>query len=156
MAWYSSPLQQLLIALSLCQIVVNAASIADFSLRQRQASTQPGTMVTCLDYSTIANLSTIGLNATYRAAYLQAAPDGTAHSAAILDGAEDKIPPLTMNAELNQQCGNLTTVALVEAANNFTQGVVAQYRINAGMRNRGGLGLVMAACLVTVGMLVVM
>lgn len=153
MSWLSLPLRRLIFAVSLFQIVVNAASISDVFIKPRQAGTQTGTLVTCLDYSTIANLSTIGLNSTYRAAYLQASPDGTAHSASLLNDAEAKLPPLTKNEALNQQCGNLTTIALSGAAVNFTQGIVAQYRMNAGVRNQGGLGIVVVACLVALGMM---
>ncbi|OIW22432.1 hypothetical protein CONLIGDRAFT_687597 [Coniochaeta ligniaria NRRL 30616] len=156
MSWYTVPLQRCIIALSLFQIIVTAAVVSDASLTLRQAGAPTGTLVTCLDYGSIANLSTIGLNATYRAAYLQAAPDGTDHSVAILNNAEAKLPPLTKNEALNQQCGNLTTIALTEAANNFTRGIVAQYRISAGVRNQGGLGLVIVSCLVTLGMFLVM
>jgi hypothetical protein len=121
-------------------------------LSERQ--TTPSLPVTCLEYSSIANLSTIGLNATLRAAYLQAAPDGTDKSVAILNGAEAKLPALKVDAALNEQCGNLTTVALVEAGNNFTQGIVAQYRVNAGVRGYE-VGSVLWGCLALVGMIFV-
>ncbi|KAH8901844.1 hypothetical protein BR93DRAFT_942007 [Coniochaeta sp. PMI_546] len=131
MSWYTLPLQRCIIALAFLQIVVTAAVASDASLRIRQTGASTGTLVTCVDYATIANLSTIGLNSTYRAAYLEASPDGTEHSAALLNDAEAKLPPLTKNEALNQQCGNLTTIALAEAASNFTRGIVAQYRITA-------------------------
>jgi hypothetical protein len=155
MSRYSSLVQRCIIAISLFHALVAAASVPDASLRLRQASTDASTSVTCLDYGSIANLSTIGLNATYRAAYLKAAPDGTAHSATILNDAEAKLPPLTANGVLNQQCGNLTTIALTEAANNFTRGIVAQYRINAGVRNQGGIQMVLVASVVALGTILV-
>lgn len=156
MSWYTMPLRRCVIVLSLLHIVVAAAVNSDASLSLRQAGAPTGTLVTCLDYASIANLSTIGLNATYRAAYLKAAPDGTDHSVAILNDAEAKLPPLTKNEALNQQCGNLTTIALAEAASNFTRGIVAQYRINAGVRIQGGLGMVFASFVVVLGMILVL
>ena len=81
----------------------------------------------CQNYATIANLSTIGANSSYRAAFLQNSPQGTYASAAILNNAIAQIPLLTKDVNLNTQCGNLTTVAATEAANNFTRGVVAQF-----------------------------
>jgi len=156
MSWRTLPLQRFIIALSLFQIAFTAAIAQDASLQLRQNSAPTGTLVTCLDYSTIANLSTIGLNSTYRAAYLKAAPDGTDHSVKLLNDAEAKLPPLTQNEALNQQCGNLTTIALEGAANNFTQGIVAQYKISAGVRNQGALGVATIASLLSVGMFMVM
>jgi hypothetical protein len=147
----NSPLKRCILILSLFQAVVIGTSDVDARLGPRQTSTTTATAVTCLDYASIANLSTIGLNATYRAAYLQAAPDGTQHSANLLNDAEAKLPPLTKNVALNEQCGNLTTIALTEAANNFTRGIVAQYRVSAGIRNQGVLGSVIIAFCVTLG-----
>lgn len=157
MYWSSLPLKQCLFALALVQTVAADTSDRASGLQFRQ-STATATPVTCLDYSSIANLSTIGHNATMRAAYLQAAPDGTDHSVAILNDAELKLPALTKNVELNDQCGNLTTIALEEAANNFTKGIVAQYRVpgSAGTRNQGVLGAVLVGFGVTVGTLLVM
>ncbi|MCJ1333335.1 hypothetical protein MMC10_010029 [Thelotrema lepadinum] len=81
----------------------------------------------CLKYGTIANLSTIGANSSYRAAFLQNSPEGTYASAAILNNAIAQIPLFTNDANLNQQCGNLTTIATNSAADNFTRGIVAQF-----------------------------
>jgi hypothetical protein len=143
------PLKWCIFVLSILFAVVTATASVDAALSLRQAGA--ATPVTCLDYSRIANLSTISLNSTYRAAYLQAAPDGTEHSASLLNDAQAKLPPLTKNAALNEQCGNLTTIALTEAASNFTRGIVAQYRISAGTRNQGLLGGVVLAFWVTLG-----
>lgn len=150
------PLRRLIFTFSLFQIAFTAAVLSEASIQLRDTNDTTGSVASCLDYSSIANLSTIGLNSTYRAAYLKASPDGTDQAAAILNGAEAQIPPLTANKELNQQCGNLTTIALEEAANNFTRGVVAQFRISAGARERGALGLAVASCLVTLGMVSLM
>ncbi|KAF2119208.1 hypothetical protein BDV96DRAFT_595958 [Lophiotrema nucula] len=81
----------------------------------------------CLDYSTIANLSTIGANSTYRSAFLQLSPLGSNPNAKLLNAAIAKMPALMMDANLNAKCGNLSTVAFVEAMNNFTQGVIGPF-----------------------------
>lgn len=81
----------------------------------------------CLQYSRIANLSTIGGNSSYRTAFLESSPQGTLANAAMLNGAIAALPPLTADAQLNSACGNLTTVAAEQAAVNFTQGIVAQF-----------------------------
>jgi hypothetical protein len=156
MSWSTLALLRCIIAASLAQIALTAdVTPPHASLQLRQNGAPAGTLVTCLDYGSIANLSTIGRNSTYRAAYFKAAPDGTDHSAKLLDDAAAKLPPLTKNEALNLQCGNLTTVAREGAATNFTEGIVAQYRISAGVRSQGALGFAMLACLVATGMLVV-
>lgn len=85
------------------------------------------TLPQCQNYATIANLSTIGMNSTYRAAFLQSSSAGTYASAAILNNAMAQIPMMTNDKGLNEQCGNLTTVATTQAAANFTKGIVAQF-----------------------------
>ena len=45
----------------------------------------------------------------------------------MLNAAQAKLPKLTADVALNQQCGNLTELAFTEAANNFTKGIVAQF-----------------------------
>ena len=81
----------------------------------------------CLNYATIANLSVIGANSSYRAPFLQNSPQGTYTSAAILNNAIAQIPMLMMDVNLNNKCGNLTTVAKFFANDNFTKGIVAQF-----------------------------
>ena len=49
---------------------------------------------------------------------------GTFRAASILDNGIANLPTLTMDGQLNEQCGNLTTIALQAAATNFTQGTV--------------------------------
>jgi hypothetical protein len=83
--------------------------------------------ISCAEYSTIANMSVIGTNSSYRAAFMQKAPVGTIITAHMLDAAKLKLPALTADPALNSRCGNLTTIATTEAANNFTQGIVAQF-----------------------------
>ncbi|EXJ55379.1 hypothetical protein A1O7_08306 [Cladophialophora yegresii CBS 114405] len=85
----------------------------------------------CLQYSTIANLSIVGSNATYRSAYLQASPAGGDPARAPLDSAMLELPNWQFNKTVNDACGNLTTVAFESAATNFTNGVVLQFKIGA-------------------------
>ncbi|KAF2004583.1 hypothetical protein P154DRAFT_571798 [Amniculicola lignicola CBS 123094] len=84
--------------------------------------------VACLDYERTANLSTIGANSTYRAAFIQASPVGTLANTKMLNAAVAKLPALTTNKDLNTQCGNWTEVAFAGAEANFTEGIIAQFR----------------------------
>lgn len=81
----------------------------------------------CLEYSRIANFSSIGSNTTLRSAFIQASPVGTKSNLNMLAAAVAALPPLTLNAALNEACGNLTTVAAVEADRNFSQGNIAGF-----------------------------
>ncbi|KAF1966065.1 hypothetical protein BU23DRAFT_560527 [Bimuria novae-zelandiae CBS 107.79] len=98
-------------------------------LVQRQTNPPPTSQGgdACLDYSITANMSTISANSSYRTAFMQKAPVGTIITARMLNAAQAKLPKLTADVNLNQQCGNLTELALTEAANNFTKGIVAQF-----------------------------
>ena len=87
----------------------------------------------CTNYARIANLSTVGSNSTYRAAFLRSAPMGTLRAASILDGDIASLPALQMDGQLNGQCGNLTTIAIQAAATNFTQGTVLGFSIQAAV-----------------------
>lgn len=87
------------------------------------------TVVSCEEYARIANLTIIGLNSTYRAAFLRSGPFGTDTMSGMVDQAAPKLPALTMDPTLNQQCGNSTAIAIVEAANNLTKGIVADFQI---------------------------
>ncbi|KAI5917155.1 hypothetical protein F4810DRAFT_705121 [Camillea tinctor] len=78
----------------------------------------------CMDYATVANLTTIGLNSTYRAAFQRSAPMGTDAASAIMDTPAPRLPALMSDARLNAQCGNLTQVAIEGAAANLTAGQV--------------------------------
>ena len=95
----------------------------------------------CLSYSRIANLSAVGLNATYRAAYLLASPEGSDPARAPLDTAELELPTLKFNSSLNAECGNLTTLSTMMAATNFSMGVVLQFRIKAVANGAGHVGV---------------
>ncbi|KIW63871.1 hypothetical protein PV04_08843 [Phialophora macrospora] len=112
----------------------------------------------CLQYSTIANLSVVGSNATYRSAYLEASPEGSDPARAPLDAAMLELPNFQFNKTINDECGNLTTVAFDGAATNFTNGTVLQFKIgavNSAVQLGGsllGIGLIMG--LVSLGLLV--
>lgn len=110
---------------------------------------------TCLEYSRVANYSTIGTNSTYRASFQQASPHGTDQASGILDSATAKLPDFKFNAAINARCGNLSQVAVAGAEANFTQGIVAEFRISAASPGlRGGLGMMVAGLVVAVGMVV--
>lgn len=115
-----------LLVLSLFHVAVFASPDKYLPIHVRQ-TTGSTADPQCLDYSVTANLSTIGANSSYRAAFIQSSPQGTFQVAAVLNAAIAKLPALTKNATLNKACGNLTTVAFVEAEKNYTKGVVAQF-----------------------------
>ncbi|GKT44643.1 uncharacterized protein ColSpa_04824 [Colletotrichum spaethianum] len=95
-------------------------------VRQTTPTTQ-STIVSCGEYSRIANLSTVGANSTYRATFFVASPNGNQFNAEVLDTAIAKLPSLIMDRALNEACGNLTALAIQEAANNFTIRTVLQF-----------------------------
>ena len=120
----------ILFALSVCSIAMAAPDKFPAAvLVQRQTNPLPASQVgdPCLDYSITANMSTISANSSYRTAFMQKAPVGTIITARMLNAAQAKLPKLTADVALNQQCGNLTELAFTEAANNFTKGIVAQF-----------------------------
>lgn len=45
-------------------------------------------------------------------------------AASILDKETVQLPAVQMDSQLNEQCGNLTTIAIQAAATNFTEGTV--------------------------------
>lgn len=98
-------------------------------LVERQTNPLPTTPTVdaCLDYSITANMSTISANSSYRTVFIQKAPVGTIITSRMLNAAQAKLPGLTANVALNQQCGNLTELAVTEAVKNFTNGIVAQF-----------------------------
>lgn len=81
----------------------------------------------CTQYSMIANMSVVGGNSSYRTVFLEKSQTGTLANSAMLNKAISVAPNLTADVELNQACGNLTAIAIQEAALNFTQGKVAQF-----------------------------
>lgn len=80
-----------------------------------------------MQYSMIANMSVVGGNSSYRTVFLEKSQTGTLANSAMLNKAILVAPNLTADVELNQACGNLTAIAIQEAALNFTQGKVAQF-----------------------------
>ncbi|KAI0406118.1 hypothetical protein F4802DRAFT_559390 [Xylaria palmicola] len=123
----------LLVLLSLSSVASAAAvqfrTAVALTPRQSPAAATPAATVSCADYSRVANLSTIALNSTLRGAFLRSSSLGTFPAAAILDRESPRLPGLKFDAALNQQCGNLSALALVEADRNLTAGVVAGLRI---------------------------
>ncbi|KAI0430171.1 hypothetical protein F5Y09DRAFT_239283 [Xylaria sp. FL1042] len=133
-----NPITSLVLLLSLSLFHVSMASAAAVQFRAALAPRQspaatpaiPASLpVSCADYSRIANLSTIALNSTLRAAFLRSSSMGTFSAAAILDSESPKLMDLEFNVALNQQCGNLTALAIVEAGRNLTAGTVAGLKI---------------------------
>ncbi|PVH94606.1 hypothetical protein DM02DRAFT_618499 [Periconia macrospinosa] len=124
-------LANLLAIFAIFQIAIAAAAdkfpIDGLVARQATTGATTGGVDPCVDYSIIANMSVISKNSSYRAAYMMKAPVGTITTANMLNAAQAKLPALTADVALNNQCGNLTTVAITEAANNFTKGIVAQF-----------------------------
>ncbi|KAK1976511.1 hypothetical protein LZ30DRAFT_692811 [Colletotrichum cereale] len=93
----------------------------------RQTTPAQSTIMSCGEYSRIANLSTVGVNSTYRATFFAASPNGNQFNAEVLDTAIAKLPSVIMDQALNAACGNLTALAIQEAANNFTIRTVLQF-----------------------------
>ena len=85
----------------------------------------------CAIYSQTANYTFIGANATIRAAFLQASPAGTDPTANILDSAAQNFKNANMmfDANLNAECGNLSTLASEEVNANFSMGIVGPFKI---------------------------
>lgn len=100
-------------------------------ISRQDPGTAPGTplnvAVACAQYSRIANLSAIGSNSTLRATFMDVSPVGTLFNAAMLTQAMSDLPQLTMDPQLNQACGNSTAIAIQEAANNFTNGIIGEF-----------------------------
>ncbi|EXJ69075.1 uncharacterized protein A1O5_08010 [Cladophialophora psammophila CBS 110553] len=134
-------------------ITVTAAVPPPISLLSPRQQQSNATQPICSEYSTIANLSIVGSNSTYRAAYLQASPEGYDPASAPLDSAIPKLPSFQFNASINAECGNLTEVAIKGAATNFTQGVVLQFNINSAVQLKAaslGMAVIMAIVVVMV------
>ncbi|KAH8770103.1 hypothetical protein F5883DRAFT_60776 [Diaporthe sp. PMI_573] len=95
--------------------------------RAQFTDTVLSTQAACVQYSMIANMSVVGGNSSYRTVFLEKSSTGTLANSAMLNKAILVAPNLTADVELNSQCGNLTAIAIQEAAANFTQGMVAQF-----------------------------
>ncbi|KAI1258395.1 hypothetical protein F5Y18DRAFT_357127 [Xylariaceae sp. FL1019] len=97
--------------------------------RQTPAAVLPQNSVTCADYSRAANLSTINTNSTLRAAFLRSTHEGFNAASSLLNAETTKLMSLMFNVNLNQQCSNLSALAVAEADANFTAGTVAGLQI---------------------------
>ncbi|KAI1133771.1 hypothetical protein F5Y10DRAFT_4931 [Nemania abortiva] len=126
------PLTSLVLLLSV-YISVASAGVVQFRTaiapRQSPAATPIAIPVSCADYSRIANFSTIALNSTLRGAFLRSSSLGTDSAAGILDRESPKLMSLKFDVALNQQCGNLSEIAIVQAGVNLTAGTVAGMKI---------------------------
>ncbi len=124
---FRSPLSLLVFALSIFQIaiasVANVDSAPDLEPRQ-STGVDPALLPACREYAIVANLSTVGLTAAYRAAWLRSSPLGTDAASSILDTQSPKLAGMMFDVALNQQCGNLSTIATEGALANFTAGTV--------------------------------
>ncbi|KAM0323479.1 hypothetical protein ACHAQA_008759 [Verticillium albo-atrum] len=126
---------RLLLALCLSHAVAAGRLPADADmLVARQDAAAPGTTAgtgpggpQCLEYSRTANFSVIGSNTTLRSAFIQASPVGTHSNLNFLAAMVVALPPMTANVPLNDACGNLTTIAAVEADRNFSQGNIVGF-----------------------------
>ncbi|KAJ0160799.1 hypothetical protein CTA2_7269 [Colletotrichum tanaceti] len=117
-------LAQILLAVS---VFTNGALAKALVVRQTAPTTGRTTAVSCGEYARIANLSAVGTNSSYRATFFEASPAGNSFNAAVLDTAIAKLPSVIMDRALNEACGNLTALAIREAANNFTIRTVLQF-----------------------------
>ncbi|KAI0150432.1 hypothetical protein GGR57DRAFT_195518 [Xylariaceae sp. FL1272] len=97
--------------------------------RQSPAATLPQNSITCADYSRAANLSTINTNSTLRGAFLRSTPEGFNAASNLLNAETTKLLSFMFNVDLNQQCSNLSALAVAEADANFTAGTVAGLKI---------------------------
>lgn len=121
----SAPWRCLVLLLSVLQVAAATSDMVQVLTPRQSPSANTLLNPICENYSKVANLSVIGLNSTYRAAFLRSAPLGTDAASSILDTQSPKFPAMMMDQNLNAQCGNLSTIAFTEAANNFTNGIVA-------------------------------
>lgn len=145
-----SRITSLIILLSVFATVTTALYNPINILSRRQDSNDPA----CVNYATIANLTTVASNATYRSAYLAASPEGSDPARAPLDSAIPKLPALQFDAALNEKCGNLTTIAFEGAEANFTNGIVLQFKINGAPLRIGAGAMGMAGLVAMVAVMV--
>lgn len=128
---FARSLRVLLLFVLSTAMLASAAAISENRSGRIEIRQSAGTLLNqvqaCTQYSRVANLSVIGANSTYRAAFLESSPDGTLGNAALLNKAILDNVNLALDPALNQACGNSTAIAITEAANNFTKNVVAQF-----------------------------
>ncbi|KAI1095032.1 hypothetical protein F5B19DRAFT_443108 [Rostrohypoxylon terebratum] len=121
---FRSSFKFLVLLLSICNIAVAQAEVLDALVPRQSPSANAASLPICQNYARVANLSTVGLNSTYRAAFLRSSNLGTFDARAILDVESPKLMGMMMDVQLNQQCGNLSQIAIEGAAANLTQGTV--------------------------------
>ncbi|KAF3069115.1 putative metal tolerance protein 3 protein [Daldinia childiae] len=121
---FRTPFQLFVFLLSICNIAVAEVDATHDLLPRQSPSANDVNSPLCQNYALVANLSTVALNSTYRAAFLRSSPLGTFPARAILDVESPKLPAMMMDAQLNQRCGNLSEVALAGAAANLSAGTV--------------------------------
>ncbi|KFY30321.1 hypothetical protein V493_01998 [Pseudogymnoascus sp. VKM F-4281 (FW-2241)] len=128
----------LLLLASFTAALPSASPIVNLETRQQQQAS-----ITCEDYARLANYTAINSNATLRAAFLQASPQGTNPTRVILDRAFEEFNAnnLKFDTALNAQCGNLSTVSFREVDRNFSLGVVAGWKVVAPTGARIGAGV---------------
>ncbi|KAI0160053.1 hypothetical protein GGR52DRAFT_576784 [Hypoxylon sp. FL1284] len=119
-----TPFSLLVLLLSICSVAVGKADVLQALAPRESPSANAAASPVCQNYALVANISTVALNSTYRAAFLRSSPMGTSAAISILDTQKPKIMGLMMDADLNKRCGNLTKAALDGAATNLTQGTV--------------------------------
>lgn len=103
------------------------AANSKLTVRQEPAQ-QP--LIECAAYERIANLSTIGSNSTYRSAFYSRSTTGSMYDNRMFSEAIAALPALTANQQLNEQCGNKTTIAFEGAMSNYSNPdnrIVAQF-----------------------------
>ena len=109
--------------------------------------------ISCQEFATIANLSIIGGNSTFRAAFIKSSPQGTLQSENLLTNAQNQFVQLNLinDTALNQTCGNLTAIAIAEAPKNFSKGIIGPFSISGGTRLGSGNGFVTMITAAVVG-----
>lgn len=111
----------------LLSLISFAEASADAKLEARQQTVTPTMDQRCIEYDWTANMSTIGANSSYRSVLMRKSNVGTIYNARMMDAAIKQLPAMTADQELNRACGNFTERALVQAANNFSEGIVGQF-----------------------------
>ncbi|KAI1377921.1 hypothetical protein F4677DRAFT_413903 [Hypoxylon crocopeplum] len=119
-----TPFKLLVLLLSICNIAVAQVDGTDALAPRQSPSANAASLQNCQTYARVANLSTVALNSTLRAAFLRSAPMGTFAAISILDTEKPKIMEMMMDAQLNQACGNLTQVAIDGASTNLTNNMI--------------------------------
>ncbi|KAI0381756.1 hypothetical protein F5Y04DRAFT_254283 [Hypomontagnella monticulosa] len=128
-AMFRSPFNFLVFLLSICSIAVaQDDTVAALAPRQSPSADAINSPV-CQNYAIVANFSTVALNSTYRAAFLRSSSMGTFAAINVIDSQKPMYMDMMFDQALNQQCGNLSQIALDGAEKNLTEGVVLGLQI---------------------------